>query len=195
MRNSVGGPGSYSAICDECGFKFKASELMRRWDGAMVDAACFEPRHPQEFIRATNDTTKLPFIRPDNDSLLTYTPTWGLINAAGNADIVGEYSIYTEADSDQVINVHVRATMGSTTAFSAGTWTITVPVANGANAATGEAEAFFGQRGIRGSASLPASSSTVTIVSTEGGGQWSDTVPFTWAEDARFTLSIRYGTN
>ena len=195
MRNRVTGPGGYNVICDVCGLKYKASDLLKRWDGAMVCKWDWEPRHPQEFIRAKNDTTKLPFIRPDNDGLLTYTPTWGLINDAGNADIVGEYSVYTEADSDQVINVHVRATMGSTTTFSAGTWTITVPVANGANVATGSAEAFFGNRGIRGEASLPASSSTVTIVNTEGGGQWSDTVPFTWAEDARFTLSIRYGTN
>ena len=67
MRNSVGGPGSYSAICDVCGFKFKASELIRRWDGAMVDKACWEPRHPQDFIRAKQDNVPLPFVRPDTD--------------------------------------------------------------------------------------------------------------------------------
>ena len=64
-RNRVTGPGGYNASCDECGLKFKASELLRRWDGAMVDKACWEPRHPQEFIKPINDQPKLPFIRPD----------------------------------------------------------------------------------------------------------------------------------
>ena len=68
-RNKVGGPGSYWAICDECGFRFKASKLMRRWDGAMVDAACFEPRHAQDFIRAKKDSNVLPFIRSDIDGI------------------------------------------------------------------------------------------------------------------------------
>ena len=67
-RNRVGGPGSYNAICDVCGLKYKASELSRRWDGAMVCEADYETRHPQEFVRARRDNPKLPFIRPDIDS-------------------------------------------------------------------------------------------------------------------------------
>jgi hypothetical protein len=63
--NKVTGSGGYNAICDECGFKFKAVELRRRYDKAMVCKHCWEPRHPQEFIRAINDTHKLPFIRPE----------------------------------------------------------------------------------------------------------------------------------
>jgi hypothetical protein len=193
-RNRVTGIGGHNAICDVCGLKYKADELLKRWDGAMVCKWDWEPRHPQEFIRAKRDVTPLPFTRPDENGLLSYTPTWGLINATGNADIVGEYSEYTEADSDKVINVHVRATMGSTTTYTAGTWTITVPVTNGANEVTGSASAFFGQRWVQGFATLPAASSTVTIRS-ETGAQWSDTVPFTWTTDARFSLSIRYGTD
>jgi hypothetical protein len=193
-RNRVGGPGSYNAICAVCGFKFKASELIRRWDGLLVDKACWEPRHPQEFIRAKHDEKPLPFTRPDVESELTYSPTWGLINAAGNATITGGYGLYTESDGDQIVNVHVRATMGSSTTYTAGAWTITVPVTNGALEVTGSASAFLGQRWVQGFAILPASSSTVTIRS-ENQDQWSDTVPFTWVADARFSLSIRYGTD
>ena len=90
-RNRVTGPGGYNAICDVCGLKYKAADLLKRWDGAMVCKWDYEPRHPQEFLRAKNDTTKLSFTRPENDGLLTYSPTWGLINAAGNATITGEY--------------------------------------------------------------------------------------------------------
>jgi len=41
--------GDQNAYCDECGFKFKLSELHDRWDGARVDEKCWEPRHPRDF--------------------------------------------------------------------------------------------------------------------------------------------------
>ena len=65
--NKVGGKGSYNVVCDECGLKYKAGELMRRYDGAMVCKYDWEPRHPQEFVRAKKDNPVLPFVRPDND--------------------------------------------------------------------------------------------------------------------------------
>src|SRR3990167_8720909 len=74
-RNRVTGPGGHNALCDVCGLKFKASELRRRWDGAMVDEACFEPRHPQEFVRAKQDNPVLPFIRPDDGEGIDVGPT------------------------------------------------------------------------------------------------------------------------
>ena len=69
MRNRVGGPGSYNAICDVCGLKYKASDLLKRWDGLMVCKFDWEPRHPQEFIRAKHDNAPLPFTRPDSDGI------------------------------------------------------------------------------------------------------------------------------
>ncbi len=57
--------GDHNAICDECGFKFKASELRKRWDGAMVCKIDFEVRHPQDFIRAIKDNPSVPWSRPD----------------------------------------------------------------------------------------------------------------------------------
>lgn len=44
--------GDWNAVCDRCGFEFKASELRRDWQGLMVCPEDFERRHPQEFIRA-----------------------------------------------------------------------------------------------------------------------------------------------
>ena len=57
--------GDYNAICDVCGLKYKASELRKRWDGAMVCQEDWEPRHPQEFIRAIKETSTLPFTRTE----------------------------------------------------------------------------------------------------------------------------------
>lgn len=43
--------GDSNAICDCCGFKVKQSELKKRWDGAMVCKADWEPRHPQDSVK------------------------------------------------------------------------------------------------------------------------------------------------
>jgi hypothetical protein len=58
-------PGDWNAICDVCGFKFKGSQLMRRWDGAMVCHADFELRHPQDLIRIPTDNPSTSWSRPE----------------------------------------------------------------------------------------------------------------------------------
>ena len=62
-------PGDYNVICDECGFKRKASECRRRFDGAFVCAdTCWEPIHPQEYVKARHDKQRVPLARVDPDS-------------------------------------------------------------------------------------------------------------------------------
>lgn len=56
--------GSWNAVCDECGLVFKAGELTLRWDGAMVDVRCWEPRQPQDFVRGVPDRQNTPWARP-----------------------------------------------------------------------------------------------------------------------------------
>ena len=57
--------GDWTAICDACGRKFKASALRKRWDGSMVCRDDFESRHPQDFVRAVSDTQVAPWIRDE----------------------------------------------------------------------------------------------------------------------------------
>ena len=57
--------GDWNAICDVCGFKFKASQLRRRWDGFMVCKKDFEYRHPQDFVRGVQDDQSVAFTRPE----------------------------------------------------------------------------------------------------------------------------------
>lgn len=57
-------PGDWNAICDVCGFKFKASQLMKRWDGLMVCREDFETRHPQDFMRPIKENIAVPWTRP-----------------------------------------------------------------------------------------------------------------------------------
>ena len=59
--------GDYNALCDECGFKYKASQLKLRWDGLRVCEKDFEHRHPHDFIRARYDDQSVPWTRPEPD--------------------------------------------------------------------------------------------------------------------------------
>lgn len=58
--------GDYNVICDRCGFKYKASECVEDWEGFLVCLEkCYEPRHPQDFVRATKDDQSVPVARTD----------------------------------------------------------------------------------------------------------------------------------
>jgi hypothetical protein len=69
--------GDWNAICDRCGFKFKASELKKTWDNLYVCEKDWELRHPQDFLKSRRDDQAVPWTRPDND------------NEAGGVDIEG----------------------------------------------------------------------------------------------------------
>jgi len=58
-------PGDYYVICDECGFKMRASEVRRRWDGLTVCTKDWESRHPQDFVQGRRDRQRVPNARPE----------------------------------------------------------------------------------------------------------------------------------
>jgi hypothetical protein len=63
-------PGVWNVLCDVCGFKFKSDQIKQRWDGLLVCEHDWEPRHPQDLLRATEEHITVPFSRPD--PALTY---------------------------------------------------------------------------------------------------------------------------
>lgn len=58
-------PGDFWRICDECGFKYRASQTFKRWDGLIVCRADWETRHPQDFVRGRKDIQNVPNPRPE----------------------------------------------------------------------------------------------------------------------------------
>lgn len=58
-------PGDYNAICDGCGAKLKATELTKDWKGFFKCVRCWEPRQPQDFVRARQgaEPAPVPFVR------------------------------------------------------------------------------------------------------------------------------------
>ena len=63
--------GDWNAICAVCGFKYKASQLQKRWDGIYVCQFDWEPRHEQDFVRSRPDQKPLPFTAPEPNDLFT----------------------------------------------------------------------------------------------------------------------------
>ena len=59
--------GSYNALCDVCGFKFKAVDLKKRWDSLMVCKEDFETRHPSDLYIATSEDTSVPWVRSEDN--------------------------------------------------------------------------------------------------------------------------------
>lgn len=91
----------YSAICDVCGFKLKASMLKQRWDGLMVCKEDWEPRNILDFYRPRNDTHRLPWTRPDSSVDGSWTPT--LSGITGSPTVTASYIV----DVNNVVNYKI----------------------------------------------------------------------------------------
>lgn len=73
--------GQWNAICDRCGFEFKARKVKLEWTGLRVCAGagtneCWEPRHPQEKVRGKHDRQAPPWVRPEPPENELTSPTW-----------------------------------------------------------------------------------------------------------------------
>ena len=56
--------GDWWVISDRTGLKTRVSRSMKEWTGAVVDMREYEPRHPQDFVRAKRDDMAVPNARP-----------------------------------------------------------------------------------------------------------------------------------
>ena len=60
--------GEWNACCDECGFEYKSGQIRQDWRGLRVCFSvgtnnCWDPRHPQEFVRGVKDRQDVPWTR------------------------------------------------------------------------------------------------------------------------------------
>lgn len=87
--------GQWNAVCDVCGFKRKASQIIDRWDGLKVCSptvkqGCWEIRHPQEMIRPIPDQQALPWTRPEGTDIF--------VDQSFLTSDCSETGIYSQAD-------------------------------------------------------------------------------------------------
>ena len=61
-------PGNYWMICDRCGFKTRRSDMRKTWDNLWVCKDDWEPRHPQDFVKAKYDRQRVPVARTEPEN-------------------------------------------------------------------------------------------------------------------------------
>lgn len=47
--------GDHWVECMRCGLEYRRSNMKTEWNGSIVCSPCWEPRHPQDFVRGTED--------------------------------------------------------------------------------------------------------------------------------------------
>jgi len=78
--------GQFNLYCDVCKRKIKAEEAKHRWDGFIVCPEDWEPRQPQDFVKAKIDKIAVPFSRPTEDT--SNDITYGMFDVATFKDTV-----------------------------------------------------------------------------------------------------------
>mgnify|MGYP001560073493 CR=1 FL=1 len=67
--------GDWNATCSMCGRKFKASQMVKNWQGLYRCPLHNEPRQPQDFVRGVQDIQTVPWAQPPTDiDILICTP-------------------------------------------------------------------------------------------------------------------------
>lgn len=120
----------------------------------------------------------------------TYTPTWSLINSLGNGSIAGKYT-----KVGNLVTATITATIGGTTTFNAGAWTISLPFNSGAAPlANGIARAFDTGTNYRIGVVVvdSAGAANASVFHDTATSNWSDTSPFTWASGDELRITISY---
>ena len=79
--------GSWNAICDVCGFQYKAEELRKNWKGLYVCSKDFESRHPQEYLRVSKETTGVSWAQYDLTDTPYFCYIWDNSNYVGMATV------------------------------------------------------------------------------------------------------------
>lgn len=92
--------GDWNALCQRCGFKYKASALKEEWTGLRVCTHCWSPRHPQDFVRGREDDQSVPWASPEPVDVFV---------ASGQGDV-----LLTEADTGAgTVGTWIQAENGS----------------------------------------------------------------------------------
>lgn len=108
-------PGDYNASCFECGKKFKASTMKKHWQGYHVCRRCWEPRQPQDFVRAVADVQTPAWVQPVPGDRFIWESTPGLITTdttltATTTTVNGGTAVNGGINGDGVITITLPAT-------------------------------------------------------------------------------------
>ena len=81
-------PGDFYRICDRTGFKVRASETAKEWNGLIVRDQSYETRHPQDFVRGVYDKQNVPDPRPEPTGRSVGNPATSLASEGDPSDTI-----------------------------------------------------------------------------------------------------------
>jgi hypothetical protein len=73
--------GDWNVVCYQCGFKRKASMLVKNWQGFWVCPEHNESRQPQDFVRNVLDVQTPPWAQPAPADTFAYTCDFNSMSA------------------------------------------------------------------------------------------------------------------
>ena len=103
--------GRHKFVCDVDGMEYYSEDKRIRWDGAVVHKNNWEPRHPQDLIKAVKEDTSIKDARPEQPDTFVEDPYSGYVGYVtkdddghyivdGEGDIVYEDTLTIESDRD-----------------------------------------------------------------------------------------------
>ena len=125
--------GDWNVQCYQCGFKDKASRMVRNWQGYYVHPEHNEPRQTQDYVRGVPDNQLPPWVQPWPGVVYTYT-----MQTVGFGDgVTTQFQLGSGIDPVTVTAVYVSGSSVSFTANATGLITITAPPSNARVTANG----------------------------------------------------------
>jgi len=150
--------GDYNAQCYECGRKFKASELLRHWQGYYVCKEHWEPRQPQDFARAVPDVQTPPWAQPMPTD--TYVIGGAGITSAGGVSRAGASGVIIPGDGITTADRFIPDA-GTASSFTDFTSAATI-ISGGTGYTEGDTLVIVGGTG---------TASTVIVTAVDGSGE------------------------
>jgi len=163
----------------------KASDLRRRWDNLMVCDKCYEPRHPQDFIRAIPDMQRVPFVRPEASDTFVST---GFATASITSPLTGA-TVTGSVDID--VSVSTLAALRTIKFYVDSILTSTYTVSYSPSASL---TSFFGYIYTLDTTLLSDTSHTLYIIATDNAGSTtqSSSINITTSNVVAGTVTIDY---
>lgn len=125
--------GDWNVQCFQCGFKAKASQMVRNWQGYWVHPEHNEPRQTQDFVRGVPDNQIPHWVQPWPAVVYTYTNT-----VIGFGDgVTTQFQLGDGLYATTVTAVYVNGTAVSFTSNGFGLITITAPARGSTITASG----------------------------------------------------------
>lgn len=97
-------PGSFWRIDDRTGFKVRAEDTKKEWNGLIVEKRFWEPRQPQDLVKGRADNQKVPNPRPESTDVNIGPVTAGIAVLA----VRGQFYIIVDSNEGFSVGLVIR---------------------------------------------------------------------------------------